>query len=99
MTLRQKIAWLNELRRKAQEASGWAQVDVRLSPDGESLLLLPPGHALNRLPRPRSGLRSGRPRTTGARRKSSSRGSPDDEPGLPGGIRRVGAWSKGPGAS
>lgn len=83
--------------------------DIRWRPDTESLLLLPPGHKLNRIapyqgtPRApqRSRLRSGRPRTRRTKRASSSRGDPDpgepgEQPALP--VTRKGSTMKRGGA-
>ncbi len=86
----------------------WAGVDIRYRADTESLLLIPPGHKLNRIapyqgtaraPQ-RSNLRSGRPRSRRTKRTSSSRGDPDEpgeQPALP--VEKRGSWKKRGGAA
>lgn len=81
----------------------WDGVDFRLI--GDVLLIIPPGHRMNRCARhggryPRGG-REQRPRTRRTRGKSSPRGDPDlgeaDRPSLP--VERAGVYRKRGGAS
>ena len=80
----------------------WDGVDFRLI--GDVLLIIPPGHRMNRCARHGGYLRGGReqrPRTRRTRGKSSPRGDPDlgeaDRPSLP--VERAGVYRKRGGAS